>query len=269
MNCQLMGILNVTPDSFSDGGMFFSRNAAVQRGVQMMEEGADIIDVGGESTRPGAAPIELEEEINRTIPVVHELSKMGIPVSIDTYKAEVARMAMDAGGKMINDVTAGSDPRMVLLAAEYSASVCFMHMKGTPRTMQKDPQYGDVVAEVKDYLVQRCQKLIDLKIPKDRIFIDPGIGFGKTYTHNLELIARFEELSQTGFATLIGVSRKSFIGRILSGSSDAGSVEERLEGTLIAQSICQQKGARMIRAHDVIQARRAMKFVDALMQVAG
>jgi dihydropteroate synthase len=263
--CRLMGILNVTPDSFSDGGQYAGVTAAVDRGLEMIAEGADLIDVGGESTRPGADHVPLEEEIRRTIPVVHGLTQRGIAVSIDTSKAEVARLALEAGATMINDVTGLSDPRMEYLAAEHKCDVCIMHMKGEPRTMQADPTYADLIDEVRSFLTVRANRLVALGLNPSKVFIDPGIGFGKTVGHNLELIRRTAEFVATGFPVLIGVSRKSFVGKLLGTLETPLPPEERLEGTLAAQVIAQMGGAAMIRAHDVRASRRAMTMVQAVM----
>lgn len=254
----LMGILNVTPDSFSDGGQHFSADAAIARGLAMMEEGADLIDVGGESTRPGAQPVSFEEELRRTIPVVSSLAKKGIPVSIDTMKPCVALEALGAGAFMINDVSGLRDPSMLELVRKEQPTVCIMHMKGEPRTMQVEPSYADVVSEVRSYLLGRAA---ELDLPKEKIWLDPGIGFGKTVDHNLSLIRNLDYLVDAGYPVLIGVSRKGFIGKILG----ADSPDDRLEGTLAAQVFAQIKGARIIRAHDVKAASRALSMTAALM----
>lgn len=259
-----MGILNVTPDSFSDGGMYLDPAAAVEQGLHMANEGADIIDIGGESTRPGADHVPLEEEIQRTLPVVHALAKHGLTVSIDTSKAEVARLALAAGARMVNDVTALSDPRMEYIVAEHKCDVCVMHMQGRPRTMQDNPVYQDVVSEVKAFLMERAERLRKVGVAKEKIFIDPGIGFGKTVEHNLELIRKTADFVATGFPVLLGLSRKSFIGKLLGSELQPLPAEERLEGTLIAQAYAQWAGASVLRVHDVGAARRAMKMVQAL-----
>lgn len=252
-----MGILNVTPDSFSDGGEHFGLEAAISRGLAMMEEGADLIDVGGESTRPGAEPVSLEEELRRTIPVVSALAKAGVPVSIDTMKPAVAKDALDAGAFMINDVSGLRNPAMLELVRREKPTVCIMHMRGEPQTMQVEPVYTDVVGEVKSYLLERA---LQTDLPKEKIWLDPGIGFGKTVEHNLTLIRNLDQLVETGYPVLIGVSRKGFIGKVLG----ADSPEDRLEGTLATQVVAQLKGARVIRTHDVKAAKRAIDMTVAL-----
>ncbi len=258
----LMGILNVTPDSFSDGGLHFDFEVAVQRGLEMITQGADLIDVGGESTRPGAEPVSIEEEIKRTEQVVKELAGQEIPVSIDTMKWQVAEAALDAGAFLVNDVSGLRDPQMVELVQSRDATVCIMHMQGTPRNMQHEPEYGDVVAEVRQYLLGRAESL---DLSREKIWIDPGIGFGKTLNHNLELLRNLESLTKSQFPVLIGVSRKSFIGRLLAQGSGQLPPEARLEGTLAVQTIAQIKGAKIIRAHDVRDARRVIDVTAAIM----
>lgn len=255
-----MGVLNVTPDSFSDGGLFSDPRSAIARGLQMVEQGADLIDVGGESTRPGAAPVPAEEEEARVLPVVVALAKNGVSVSIDTSKPEVARSCLAAGAAVVNDVTALRDPEMREVCAAAKCTVCLMHMQGEPRTMQTDPHYGNVVEDVTLSLLESASRA---GLPKERIWLDPGIGFGKTVEHNLCLLGNLEVLVATGYPVLVGVSRKSFIGRIL-----GIEVEQRLEGTLAAQVIAQMKGARIVRAHDVLEARRAAAIAQAVMDQA-
>ncbi len=252
-----MGILNITPDSFSDGGLHFHTDAALSKGLQMMEEGADLIDVGGESTRPGASPVPIEEEIRRTIPVVEQLSKRGIPVSIDTMKPDVASAALESGAKVVNDVSGLRNPRMIELIEEKRPTVCVMHMQGEPRTMQENPSYVDVVAEVKEYLLGIASRLT---LPKEQIWLDPGIGFGKTVQQNLALLQSLDSLVETGYPVLIGVSRKGFIGKTLGDESP----DDRLEGTLATQAWAQIKGAKILRAHDVKAAARAIKMIAAI-----
>ncbi|HVT10988.1 MAG TPA: dihydropteroate synthase [Fimbriimonadaceae bacterium] len=259
----LMGIVNVTPDSFSDGGVHFRAEDAIAAGLRMVEEGADLVDVGGESTRPGAAAVAAEEELRRVVPVVEALARQGVAVSIDTMKPEVARAALDAGAKIVNDVTAFSNPEMARIAAGTGCTVCLMHMKGDPRTMQENPVYGDIVAEIRDYLVERAAFAEGHGVARETIWIDPGIGFGKTVRHNLLLLKRLEVFVETGYPVLVGVSRKSFIGRLLNPENPV-PVEERLEGTLAAQVIAQTKGARILRVHDVKPARRAIEIVAAI-----
>jgi len=250
----IMGILNVTPDSFSDGGRFLSPDAAVKRALIMEKEGADIIDVGGESSRPGAEPVPVEEELRRVIPVLERLrGKLRIPISIDTTKAEVAEAALRAGASIVNDTSAlRFDPAMASVVAEFGAGLVLMHMLGTPKTMQQAPHYEDVVREVRDFLAERALYAQSQGIPREAIAVDPGIGFGKTVEHNLELLRRLPELVEFGFPVLVGPSRKSFIGAIL-----GLGVEERLEGTLAACAVAVVRGADILRVHDVREVRRA------------
>jgi dihydropteroate synthase len=256
-----MGILNVTPDSFSDGGEFLTLSRAIEHAQQMIADGADLIDVGGESTRPGANPVSESEEIARTVPVVSELARLGISVSIDTMKPNVAAAALDAGAFLVNDVSGLRDPQMRALVQERKPAVCIMHMQGEPRTMQASPGYGDVVGEVRDYLLKMAE---GLDLPRDQIWLDPGIGFGKTVEHNLTLIRRLEEFVSLGHPVLIGVSRKAFIGKTLGSEANPLPTEERLEGSLAAQVYAQVKGARVLRVHDVRAAARSIKMVAAI-----
>ena len=260
---HLMGILNVTPDSFSDGGRFFKFEDAVRQGIKMMEEGADLIDVGGESTRPGSDPLPKEEELSRVIPVISSLvKKTDIPISIDTYKAEVARQALDAGAQMINDISAlRFDPEMKHLAREYEVPVVLMHIKGTPKNMQKDLSYEDVIAEITEYLKQSIEIARNAGIEKHKIIIDPGIGFGKRLQDNLNILKNLKEFSILKCPTLIGSSRKSFIGKILD-----LPVEERLEGSLAALAVAIINGANIVRVHDVKQTKRVAGMVDAILR---
>ncbi len=252
-----MGILNVTPDSFSDGGLFLDCGAAIEAGRRMMEEGADLIDVGGESTRPGAADVLAHDEIARVIPVVAALAGMGIPVSIDTMKPEVARAALAEGAQIVNDVNGLRADGMLELVSESDCGVCIMHMQGSPRTMQKSPSYGNVVSEVLEFLVGQTAFVGGLP---GRVWIDPGIGFGKTVDHNLTLLRNLREFVATGIPVLVGVSRKSFIGRV-TGVEDP---TDRREGTLAAQVWAQIQGVRILRAHDVRASRRAIDMMTAI-----
>lgn len=260
----LMGILNVTPDSFSDGGVHFEAETAIAAALQMMEDGADLIDIGGESTRPGSEGVPLEEELRRVMPVLERLCAEGVPVSIDTAKAEVARRALGAGAAVVNDITAFGDPEMLSVCVEGKCSVCLMHMQGTPRTMQANPHYEDVVREVRDFLVEKAAAAEAAGIPKGDIWLDPGIGFGKTVEHNLRLLRELDVLVATGYPVLIGTSRKSFIGKVLGAPGEVLPSDERLEGTLATQVWAQMKGARIIRAHDVKEAARALKMTTAI-----
>ena len=256
----IMGILNVTPDSFSDGGKFQSLEKAVARGFQMVEEGADIIDIGGESTRPGAKPVQPLEEIARTVPVIKKLrEKTGALISIDTQKAEVARAAIAAGADIINDVSALADPGMAAVAAETGAGLVLMHMLGTPETMQNNPRYDDVVSNVWNFLEERMAFAVGRGIAPEQIALDPGIGFGKTDEHNLALLKGIPQLAAAGRPVLVGVSRKSFIGRITGGGTDG-----RLAGSLAVAAFAVLRGAHILRVHDVKESCDAARLVDTL-----
>jgi dihydropteroate synthase len=259
--CLLMGVLNVTPDSFSDGGKFFSRNKAVKQGLQMAEEGAAIIDVGPESTRPGAKDVTADEQIKRAIPVINAIAKKTkVCISIDTTNYEVAKAALDAGANIINDITALTDQRMVKLAVERKVPVILMHMQGTPRTMQLKPKYKNVVNEVLKFLLDRAKQAEKLGIPKERIFIDPGIGFGKTVEHNLKLLANIDKFVKTGFRVLVGPSRKWFIGKLTGKENPA----DRTFGTAAAVALCASAGVSIIRVHDVAKMADVVKIVNAI-----
>ena len=260
----IMGVLNVTPDSFSDGGEWFDGEAAVAHGVQLALDGAEIIDVGGESTRPGAAPVPESEELHRVIPVIEalmpELTAAGATVSIDTMKLGVAHAALDAGATLVNDVTAfRGDPGMAALVAERGCDCCLMHMLGEPRTMQDAPVYDDVVADVKRFLEERMAFAIAEGIAEERIMLDPGIGFGKTLQHNLELLRRLPELVAIGRPIVIGTSRKSFLGRI-TGQDDPHA---RVPGTIATNVLALERGARVFRVHDVAPVRDALAVAAA------
>ncbi|NWF75408.1 MAG: dihydropteroate synthase [Nitrospirae bacterium] len=258
----IMGILNVTPDSFSDGGQFFDKSSAIKRALQMVKEGADIIDIGGESTRPGSDPVPLEEELQRTIPLIEVLIKeSNIPISIDTYKSEVAKRALDAGASMVNDISGlRFDPLMKSVVAQYKVPVVIMHIKGKPKDMQKDTVYEDLLSEIITYLKNSIDIAIKAGISEDKIIIDPGIGFGKTFEHNLEIIHNLQEFTVLKKPILIGPSRKAFIGKIL-GDAPPG---ERLEGTAAAVAISIMNGANIIRVHDVKEMARVAKMSDAI-----
>ncbi|HEY3828634.1 MAG TPA: dihydropteroate synthase [Solirubrobacteraceae bacterium] len=314
---RLMGVVNVTPDSFSDGGLFFEARAAVAHGLELVAEGADILDVGGESTRPGAAPVAEAEELCRVLPVVEglvaelgagspESSSICAQVSIDTSKASVARAALGAGASLVNDVSAfRGDPEMVAVVAESGAECCLMHMRGEPRTMQREPRYADVVDEVKAFLCERLAFAVRAGVAEERVLLDPGIGFGKTLAHNLELLRRLDELAALGRPLIVGTSRKSFLGRILAevatgvgapaggvapsggvapagaaappapvsgvGLGGAGGVAEpvgtpeRLPGTLATCVLAYERGARVFRVHDVAPARAALATAAATL----
>ena len=261
---HIMGVLNVTPDSFSDGGKFFKVEDAVNQGMKMAEEGADIIDVGGESTRPGSDPVLIQEELCRVIPVIRSLfKKTDAPISIDTYKAEVAKQALDAGAQMINDISAlRFDPEMKKVVSEYKVPINLMHIKGTPKNMQKNPWYEDVISEITEYLNESIKIAKDAGIDPEKIIIDPGIGFGKRLEDNLNVLKNLKKLSILGCPILIGCSRKSFIGKILD-----LPVEERLEGSLAALAVAVMNGANIVRVHDVKESRRATSLVDAVLRM--
>ncbi len=257
-----MGVLNVTPDSFSDGGEFLDPDAAVARGVQIAAEGADIIDVGGESTRPGAEPVSAEEELRRVVPVIEKLrNKIDIAISIDTSKSEVASAALDAGASIINDVTAGrGDARMLLLAATRKAGLVLMHMQGEPRTMQKNPHYGDVIREVADFFRQQYARAIECGVDPMRLAFDPGIGFGKTLEHNLSLLENLEGLRVHDRPLAVGVSRKSFLEKLV-GSND---LRARLAPTIALTAILRTRGADVLRVHDVKENAAALRTVEGM-----
>ena len=256
----LMGVVNVTPDSFSDGGRFLDPEKAVAQGLRLENEGADILDVGGESTRPGASPVTAQEELARVLPVIEGLVSEGARarISVDTSKAAVAEAALKAGATIVNDVTALRDPEMASVVAEAKADLCLMHMLGDPRTMQVDPHYEDVVTDVKTFLAGRLQYAVANGIGEERILLDPGIGFGKTVEHNLELLARLAELVELGRPVVIGTSRKSFLGRLT-----GRPVNERVAGTIATCVIAYQNGARVFRVHDVAPVRDALVVTAA------
>jgi len=259
--CLVMGVLNVTPDSFSDGGEFFDPEKAVGHGLKMAANGAAIIDVGGESTRPGSDSVSADEQIKRVVPVIKALcEKTDVPVSIDTYKFEVAKAAVEAGAAVINDITALSDERMGNLAAERRVPVVLMHMQGTPATMQIEPKYDDVVGEVLEFLLGRAKRAGKFGISKDMIFIDPGIGFGKTAEHNLSLLRNIDKFVAAGYRVLVGTSRKRFIGEITGKEKPA----ERIFGTAATVALCAAAGVSIIRVHDVAEMVDVVKVADKL-----
>ena len=257
-----MGVLNITPDSFSDGGNFFCTDAAVERGIQIAAEGADIVDVGGESTRPGAEPVSTEEELNRVIRVIEKLrTKTDIMISIDTSKSEVAKAALDAGASIINDVTAGrGDDKMLSLAATRKAALVLMHMLGEPRTMQKNPHYGDVVREVADFFRQQYARAIECGVDPMRLAFDPGIGFGKTLEHNVSLLKNLERLRVDDRPLAVGVSRKSFLGKLI-GSDEMSA---RLAPTVALTATLRGRGADIIRVHDVKENMAALRIAEEM-----
>lgn len=258
----IMGILNVTPDSFSDGGLHFDKSAARDRAMMMIDEGADIIDIGGESTRPGSEPVPLGEELRRTIPVIEALAgKVSIPLSIDTYKAEVARGALSAGASIVNDISGMRfDPGMVEVISEYKVPVSIMHIKGTPRSMQRKPVYEALIPEIMDYFRITVRSAVKFGIPEDMIIVDPGIGFGKTFEHNLEILNNLEEFTLLRKPLMVGPSRKAFIGKILDGAPAA----ERVDGTAAAVAISIMKGANIVRVHDVREMAKVARVADAI-----
>ena len=257
----IMGIINVTPDSFSDGGKYANVEAAVMRAKQMVADGADIIDIGGESSRPGAEPITANEECRRVIPVVQALAeRFQIPISVDTYKAKVAREALSAGACVINDITAlHGDPNMCQIVADAQAGVILMHMQGVPATMQKTPTYQNVVAEVHAWLTEVASQAVDRGIDSSRIMIDPGIGFGKTFDHNLEILRHLMQFRGIGYPMLVGVSRKKFIGRILD-----LPVHQREEGTAATVAWSIINGANVVRVHDVAKMKQVAQVIDTI-----
>jgi dihydropteroate synthase len=260
---MIMGVLNLTPDSFSDGGEFFEPDAAIARGVQIASEGADIIDVGGESTRPGTEPVSVKEELRRVIPVIEKLrAKIDIPISIDTSKSEVASAALDAGASIINDVTAGrGDEKMLPLATKRKTAVVLMHMQGEPRTMQNNPRYKDVIAEVADFFRQQYARALECGVDPMAIAFDPGIGFGKTLEHNLALLKNLERLRAHDRPLVVGVSRKSFLGKLI-GSSE---MSDRLAPTIALTATLRGRGADIIRVHDVNENVAALRAAEALL----
>lgn len=262
----LMGVLNVTPDSFSDGGLFFDKDKAVAHGLKMVEEGADIIDIGGESTRPGSKRLGTEEELRRVLPVIEALSKKtDVPISIDTYKSEVARKAIECGAEIINDISGlHFDPDLAYVAANENTPLILMHIRGTPETMQNDIHYDSLFSEILAYLKEGIRRAESAGVHPEQIIVDPGIGFGKTLEDNLLLIKHLSEFRVLGKLILLGTSRKSFIGKILDTQPD-----QRLEGTLSSIAIGVLNGAHIIRSHDVLQAKRAIAVADAIRRAEG
>jgi dihydropteroate synthase len=259
----VMGVLNVTPDSFSDGGRYLDAAAAIAHGQRLVADGADWVDVGGESTRPGAAPVDEQEELRRIVPVIEALVDAGLPVSVDTRHADVARSAVGAGARLLNDVSAS----LGHVAAELGVAWAAMHAQGEPATMQDDPRYVDVVAEVRDHLVERAEAALAAGVPE--VWIDPGIGFGKTAAHNLALLAHLDELVATGHPVLVGTSRKGFLGELLGrsdGSAQPAPTDDRLEGSLATTTWALACGAAMVRVHDVRAAHHAVQVVSGRIE---
>jgi len=255
-----MGIINVTPDSFSDGGRFFDPEVAVAAGIEMAASGADILDVGGESTRPGSDPVPVDQELDRVVPVIKRLAtEVSIPVSIDTRRAEVARAALELGASVVNDVTSGSDPSMFEVTREAGAGMVLMHMRGEPKTMQQQTDYDDVVAEVKVYLGERVEAAMRAGIDRERLAVDPGLGFAKTEPQNYVLMRNIASFLDLGRPVLVGPSRKSFIGKVL-----GTEVDQRMEGTAGAVAWMAGQGAHVVRVHDVREMVRVVRVVDAI-----
>lgn len=267
----LMGVLNVTPDSFSDGGKFSSVESAVEYAIQMEKDGADIVDVGGESTRPGAEPISMNEEMNRVLPVIEQLvGTIDIPISVDTHKSEIAQKALDTGASMVNDISAlRDDKNLAGVVAEYNVPICLMHMKGNPRNMQTNPIYTNVIREIYDFLKERTEYALSCGIKKGNIIIDPGIGFGKRtgkgIEDNCEILKHLSKLRDLGFPILVGASRKTFIGNVCRKSKPL-PVSERLEGSLAAACLAVINGADIVRVHDVKETRRCVDLVDCVVR---
>lgn len=258
----VMGIVNVTPDSFSDGGRFFSSQAAINHAHELIEEGADFLDIGGESTRPGAAAVSMQEELDRVLPVIEGLRDIPVPISIDTCKPEVMRAALAAGASLVNDVNALQAEGAVEIVAASSVGVCLMHKQGTPQTMQSQPAYDDVVAEVSKFLSQRMSVLEAADIARERIVLDPGFGFGKTLAHNLDLMKRLPRLAELGAPLLVGLSRKSMLGQIT-----GREVGDRKNASVVAALLAVQRGASIVRVHDVRETVDALKIMSALNEV--
>jgi len=254
-----MGVLNVTPDSFSDGGRYLDLNAALARANVLIEEGADMLDIGAESSRPGARPVSAEEELSRLMPLLEGLRGCAVPVSVDTVKPEVMRSAIEAGAAMINDISALRSPGALETVAGSDVAVCLMHMQGEPRTMQREPHYGDVVAEVGAFLAERAAAAEAAGIARERIVIDPGFGFGKSVEHNFELLRNLDRFTELGFPVLAGWSRKSTLGAITGRGAD-----ERLAASLAAALLAAQRGARIVRVHDVAATRDALEVLATL-----
>jgi len=259
---RVLGIVNVTPDSFSDGGRFFTARTAIDHAHQLLAEGADFLDIGGESTRPGAAAVDLQEELDRVLPVIEGLRDTAVPISIDTCKPEVMRAALAAGASLVNDVNALQAEGALQVVAGSNAGVCLMHKQGTPQTMQDRPIYDDVVAEVGEFFQQRLATLAAAGIASERIVLDPGFGFGKTLAHNLELLKRLSRLSSLGVPLLVGLSRKSMLGQLTD-----REVNDRETASVVAAVLAVQRGAAIVRVHDVRETVDALKIMNALNEV--
>lgn len=260
----VMGILNITPDSFSDGGMYLDFNTALKRAEKMIEEGVDIIDIGGESTRPGSDPVSADEELKRITPIIEAIKKISdIAISIDTYKPEVMREVIDMDVAMINDIFALQKPNAIDMIKKSNVGVCLMHMQGTPKTMQLNPSYKNVVNEVKSFLEERANLLTNEGVDKSRVILDPGFGFGKTFEHNIELLQNIESFQSLNLPILVGLSRKSFIRKILNGDHD-----DHLSGSISAAVLSAVKGAKILRVHDVKETQSALKIIQVAQSTA-
>ena len=260
----VMGILNITPDSFSDGGMYLDSNAALKRADKMIEEGVDIIDIGGESTRPGSDPVSTDEELKRIVPIIEAIKKISdIAISIDTYKPEVMKEVIDMDVAMINDIYALQKPNAINLIKKSNVGVCLMHMQGTPKTMQLNPTYKNVVSEVRSFLEERANLIANEGVGKTRIILDPGFGFGKTFEHNIDLLKNIESFKSLNLPILVGLSRKSFIRKILNGDHD-----DHLSGSISAAILSVLKGAKILRVHDVKETQSAFKIIQVAQSIA-
>jgi len=262
-NCLIMGIMNTTPDSFSDGGKYNSANKAIDRAYDLLDNGADIIDIGGESSRPGAKPVSAAEEIKRISPLLIELAKnTDSTISIDTYKSSTAIYALDNGAHLINDISGMThDKKMVNIISRYKVPIVIMHMKGTPKTMQVNPTYNNIINEISDFLAKQANIAISAGVSNEKIIIDPGIGFGKTLNDNYKIIAKLKQISKLGFPVLVGPSRKSFIGETLD-----ESIDERLEGSIVSAALCYKNGAKIVRVHDVEQTKKSLLIVKKIIE---
>jgi dihydropteroate synthase len=260
----IMGVVNVTPDSFSDGGLHLTRDAAIAHARRLIDEGADIVDIGGESTRPGAQAVPLDEERARVLPVIEALAGSGVPISVDTRKPALMREAIEAGASLVNDIDALESPEALEIVAGASVAVCLMHKQGDPQTMQQNPHYDDVVTEVRDYLARRLQAAVNAGIARERIVVDPGFGFGKTYDHNLALLRSLPALAALGVPVLAGLSRKAMLGRIT-----GRPPHERVHASVAAAIYAAEKGARILRVHDVTATRDALAVWSALAGTIG
>jgi dihydropteroate synthase len=259
-----MGVVNATPDSFSDGGRHPTPSTAYAHGMTLLREGADIVDVGGESTRPGARPVPADEEARRVVPAIARLAGDGACVSVDTRKADVARQALDAGARIVNDVSAGGDPAMFGVVARAGAGIVLMHKQGEPETMQREPRYDDVVKEVAQFLFERARAAEAAGVARASIALDPGIGFGKTIEHNVSLLRHLDDIAALGYPVLVGASRKAFLGALTAENGIAPSAQDRLEASIAAHLVAASRGADIVRVHDVRAHRRAFAVADKL-----